>query len=95
MKSIIQKTRECYFCGSTENLHDHHIFAAANRKASEKHGLKCWICGWHHNLGGNGECVHKCRDMDLLLKRIAQAEFEKEHSRAEFMKLIGKSYLED
>ena len=38
--------------------------------------------------------VHYNRDMDLELKRIYQKEYEKNHTREEFIRLIGKSYLD-
>lgn len=47
---------------------------------------------WHHNLGGN-QSVHGNREMDLVLKRLYQQEYEKNHSREDFINLIGKSYL--
>lgn len=94
MKSIIQKSKYCWFCGTGNNLHLHHIFGGANRKASDKHGFTVYLCGYHHNLGGNGKCVHQCREMDLLLKQECQREFEKTHSREEFMEIIHKNYLD-
>ena len=94
MKSIIQAGDRCWFCGTTQNLHTHHIYGGANRNISEKHGFKVRLCAFHHNLGGNGECVHRCREMDLELKRACQEAYEEEHSREEFIKLIGKSYLD-
>lgn len=33
------------------------------------------------------------KEMDLELKRVYQKEYEKTHTREEFIKLIGKSYL--
>ena len=40
MKSIIQKEKRCFFCGSVRNLEKHHIFGGTkNRKWSEKYGL--------------------------------------------------------
>jgi hypothetical protein len=32
-------------------------------------------------------------DLDMMLKRTAQAEFEKTHSREEFISIFGKNYL--
>lgn len=94
MKSIIQAGDRCWFCGTTQNLHTHHIyFGGANRAISEKHGFTVRLCAIHHNLGGNGQCVHRCREMDLELKRACQEAYEEEHSREEFIKLIGKSYI--
>jgi hypothetical protein len=33
--------------------------------------------------------------VDLLLKRLCQVVYEKDHSREDFMKLIGRNYLEE
>lgn len=93
MKSIIQDEKECFICHTTIGLHDHHIFYGnANRKLSEKYGLKCWLCGYHHNL--SKWSVHYNSDLDLTLKRKAQKIFEETHSRNEFLKIFGKNYLE-
>lgn len=93
-KSIMQTGRRCYVCGTTYNLHEHHIFfGTANRKQSEKHGFKVCLCGKHHNLSNEG--IHFNHDLDMRLKRECQAKFEETHSREEFMKIIGKNYLEE
>jgi hypothetical protein len=91
-KSIIQNSKECYVCGTTYNLHDHHIiFGTSNRKNSEKYGLKVWLCLEHHT-GSAG--VHQNREMDLNLKKVAQQHFEaKIGTRNEFRSIFGKSYL--
>ncbi len=92
MKSIIQNEKECFLCKTIYNLHNHHIFyGTANRRLSEKYGLKVWLCGNHHNLSNEG--VHFNRELDLHIKRIGQAAFEKTHTREEFMKIFGKNYL--
>lgn len=96
MKSILQNSdapRQCYFCRFTYNLHLHHIFGGtANRKQSEKYGFKVFLCGFHHNMSNEG--VHFNRELDLKLKRECQRKFEETHSREEFMKIIGKNYLD-
>lgn len=43
----------------------------------------------------SNEGVHFNRELDLKLKRECQEKFEETHSREEFMKIIGKNYLED
>lgn len=92
MKSVIQDKKECYICTATKGLHDHHVFhGTANRKKSEKHGMKVWLCQ-HHHTGGK-HAVHNSRITDLYLKKIAQRKFEETHSREEFMKEFGKNYL--
>ena len=93
MKSIIQDNKCCYVCGSTSNLHEHHIFfGSALRKISERYGLKVWLC-WYHHTGPEG--VHFNKRLDLWLKRIAQSVFEAKHDRTRFMFLIGRNYLEN
>lgn len=92
MESIIQKEKQCYLCGTTYNLHDHHIiFGTSNRKNSERFGLKVWLCQEHHT-GSTG--VHFNRAFDLSLKETAQKRFEAEFGdRNEFRSIFGKSYL--
>ena len=91
--SILQKDKSCYLCGSVAGLEEHHIFAGiANRRISEKYGFKVWLCQRHHT-GKHG--AQYDRDLNLLLKREAQKTFEIHHSRAEWMDLIRKNYLED
>ena len=92
MESIIQSEKECYVCKTTFNLHEHHIcFGTANRKKSEKYGLKVWLCCEHHT-GNTG--VHQNRDLDLHLKKLAQEHFEAEIGTREYFRtVIGKSYL--
>ena len=92
MKSILQTEKVCFICGTTLNLHDHHVIHGnANRKQSEKYGLKVYLCAEHHT-GENG--VHFNKDMDDYLKRIAQEKFESEiGSRESFREIFGKSFL--
>ena len=87
-KSILQSERECYFCGTTIGLDEHHVIhGTSNRANSEKYGLKVYLCRKHHEL------VHKDRKHDLLLKKMAQGVFEKTRTREEFRQIFGKSYL--
>lgn len=88
-KSIIQKDKVCFVCGSP-HVEDHHIYFGPDRKVSEKYGFKVWLCPEHHR--GNAG-AHLNRPLDLALKELCQREYEKTHTRQEFMDLIGKSYL--
>ena len=90
MKSIIQEDKECYFCGTELDLHSHHIFPAANRKNSEKYGLKVWLCGKHHNL--SNDSVHFNSIYMSLLKRIGQLYFEKTYDE-DFKSIFRRNYL--
>lgn len=89
-KSIIQQEKKCFLCGSPY-VHEHHIFGGANRKISEKNGFKVYLCPYHHNMSNNG--VHFNKELDIQLKQLCQSYYELNHSREEFMKLIGKNYL--
>lgn len=89
MKSIIQDEKQCLLCGSP-NVELHHCFFGSLRKISDQHGLTVWLCPEHHR-GNSG--VHFNRELDLWVKRTAQFKFEKNHSREEWFKIIGKNYL--
>lgn len=93
MKTVLQIEKECLVCGTTYNLHEHHIFSGtANRKQSEKYGLKVFLCARHHNMSSEG--VHFNRQLDLKLKRMAQKYFEENcGSRDDFRREFGKSFL--
>ena len=91
MNSILQSTKECFFCHRPDGLHCHHIFGGANRKWSEAYGLKVWLCAPHHNMSDAG--VHFNKAMDIQLKQIAQRAFEDQYGRDKFMQVFGKNYL--
>lgn len=91
MKSILQNKKECYITKSPYGLHKHHIFFGANRKISEQNGFWVWLRYDYHNM--TNYSVHHNRRLDLRLKRECQRKYEETHSREEFIKLIGKSYL--
>lgn len=93
MKSVLQKNKECYYCGTTQCLEEHHVFFGHKcRSVSEEYGMKIWLCNHHHT--GGGESVHKNRKVDLAYKAIAQKQFEETMgSRDDFIRLFGKSYL--
>ena len=91
MKSILQRDKVCYLCGRTSTLERHHIFAGvANKPLSEKYGLWVWLC---HNCHTGTDGAQYDPSKNLLLKRDAQFEFERTHSRAEWMQIFRKNYL--
>lgn len=92
MKSVFQTEKECFICGTTHNVQDHHIIFGSRRKQSEIYGLKVWLCIHHHT--GSNDAVHHNRELDLKLKRMAQ-EYYEEHcgTRKNFIEIFGKSYL--
>jgi len=91
MKSILQDRKECWVCKTIQNLHRHHCFGGANRKHSEKYGLTIYLCGYHHNLSNEG--VHFNKELDLLVKQMAQKKFEEIYSHEQFMKIFKRNYL--
>ena len=92
-KSILQDEKCCWFCETTLDIHLHHIYyGTGNRKISDKHGFTAYLCAKHHNMSNNS--VHFNKEMDLTLKRACQAKFEQAHSREEFVRLIGRNYLD-
>lgn len=96
MRSILQSERVCYITSRTDHLHEHHIYGGANRKVSEANGFKVWLTYDMHN-GNNPEAVHNNSNQgwDLKLKQDCQRKYEETHSRSDFMKLVGRNYLED
>lgn len=90
--SILQNAKECFFTGTTENLQCHHIFpGTANRRMSDKNGFWVWLRYDYHV--GTPYAVHNDRERMTYLQRLCQKEFEKTHTREEFIALIGRSYL--
>jgi hypothetical protein len=94
IKSILQDEKVCYITGQTNNLHCHHIFRGVNRKISDKNGFFVYLAGWLHNQSDHGVHGKYGQELDLMLKRHCQMAYEKEHSREEFMALIGRNYLD-
>ena len=93
MKSIMQKDKFCYYCGTCQSLQLHHIYFGSLRKISDENGFTCWLCMQHHT--GSKQSPHHNREIDLALKKLCQKAYERTHSRAEFMKLIGRNYLDE
>lgn len=89
--SILQTEKECFITQSTDNLHKHHIYAGSRRQISENNGFTVYLRADWHNMASYG--VHNDKSLDLHLKRLCQTKYEETHSREEFIKLIGKSYL--
>lgn len=90
----------CFLCVklhgdyTEKNTEEHHVFFGEGlRDKSEQNGFKCNLCREHHREGD--EAVHNNQEIREYLCRIFQAEYEKTHTREDFMKIIGKNYLED
>lgn len=76
---------------SRKTIQEHHvIYGTANRRLSEKYGLKVYLCLYHHEEGP--EAVHKNAKMSLILKIQAQRAFQKKFPALDWMKIFGKNY---
>lgn len=79
---------------SIEPLDEHHCYGGANRKNSEKYGLKVYI---HHNkchiFGENS--VHRNAKVDRTLKAIVQKRAMRHYgwSVEDFREIFGKNYI--
>lgn len=100
MRSIIQPTKDyCYLCsllngdGSRRNnLEEHHVIHGwANKKLSEKYGLKIYLCPEHHRMGK--QAVHINKEVRHMTEAIAQEKFIETYPEEDFMKIFGKNYL--
>lgn len=99
MMSIIQNNDgRCYLCqllnedyGFKHDIEEHHaIFGTAQRKLSERYGLKFYLCAYHHRTGK--EAVHNNADAARLLKDIAQRRFDEGFQNLNFREIFGKNY---
>ena len=81
----------CLLCRRHGFVHRHHIFEGARRHLSEQYGLVVPLCPDCHTESDFS--VHRCTETALALKRAGQRKFERTHSREEFIKLFGRSYL--
>ncbi len=92
MKSIIQDTKECYFCGRTNDLELHHIFMGQkHRGLADEDGLVVWLCANHHRISNNS--VHLNKEMRLTLQILGQKKYLETHSMEEWMERYGKNYI--
>ena len=87
MKSIIQSECECFVCGTTQWLEEHHILGGPNRKWSEKYGLKVYLCKRHHME------AHQNELLALKLKQTAQRAFERKYKKTSFLAVFGRLYI--
>lgn len=80
----ITKTGKCEYCQQySKRLDPHEVYGGSNRKRSIQNGFVKKLCRKCHS---NKEVIEQ-------LKVEVQKEFEKTHTREEFIKLIGKSYI--
>ena len=80
----IVKSGICEYCRQySKRLDPHEAYGGSNRKRSIKYKFVKLICP-------------KCHSNEAIINQLridTQKEFEKEHTREEFIKIIGKSYI--
>ena len=89
-KSILQPdVKECFISGSIINLDKHHVYGGIkNRNLADRYG--CWV--WlRHDI--HMRLHDQDKELDRYLKEECQKKFEETHTREEFRKLFGRSYL--
>lgn len=78
----------CYRCKTWVNNPDrHHVFNGAYRHKSEEDGYVVYVHRQCHEL------IHRNAEIRLKMKAEAQRDYEKTHSREEFIERYGRSYL--
>lgn len=85
------ETGICFLCRRHTETALHHIYFGPKRKMSDKNGFTVFLCPDCHQYAPHA--VHRCRETDLHLKGLCQAKYEETHSRADFMRLVGRNYL--
>lgn len=101
MKSILQKNKRiCFLCvylhgdDHEQFTHCHHaVHGTANRKLSERYGLKYYLCPMHHEF--SPEAVHRNKDIDTLLIKAAEIVFITKHGADKWMEIFEKNWLSD
>lgn len=93
-KSILTDNLEVSYLSGRPAECIHHIYGGAGRrKISEREGFIVPLTNAEHNMSNQG--VHFNKKLDLWFKCLCQSIYEKTHTREEFIKLIGRSYLDD
>jgi sulfur relay (sulfurtransferase) complex TusBCD TusD component (DsrE family) len=93
VRSIIpQDPNRCYLCGEAADwrgMHEHHVFGRANRKISEKYGLKVRVCAnCHDRVHADSE---ERESLQAKLQTIAMKVYN--WTVEDFRKIFGKSYV--
>jgi hypothetical protein len=89
---LVEDLEHCIVCGRSPVEMHHVLFGnfGAGRKSSDKDGYVIPLCCEHHR-GNTG--IHHDQGMRLQWARIAQKHFEENHSRQDFIKRYGRSFL--
>ena len=89
-----QELYMCEVCKMAPAVTTHEVYyGTANRKISIKNGFQVKICPRCHDAAHYK--IDLVTDVNKVLRKQFQREYEKNHSRQEFIKLIGQNYLRE
>lgn len=74
---------KCYYCGNVGTMDLHEVYGGSNRLRSIRMGFVVPLCRKCHS---NEKVIN-------YLRILIQKEFEKTHTREEFIEITGKSYI--
>lgn len=78
----------CEICGKREATDAHHLISGtANRQLADADKILLKLCRGCH------DDIHRNSTTATLSKMVGQLLYEKEHSREEFLKRYGRSYI--
>lgn len=86
MKSKVTDYEACIICDRPKD-HTHHLELGANRKKADQDGLTIPLCHECHAW------IHDQPRATKLGRMLAQAVYEQDHTRQEFLKRYEKSNL--
>jgi hypothetical protein len=87
-----QELYMCEVCGMSPAVTTHEVYyGTANRKVSIKNGFQVKICARCHDAAHYK--IDIGIDVNRKLRERFQREYEKNHTRQEFIELIGHNYL--
>ena len=75
--------KHCFYCGRETKTDLHEVWGGSNRKRSIKNGFVIPLC----------RSCHSNEKIILELRKTLQKEYEKTHTRQEFIDIIGKSSI--
>ena len=91
-KSIIQSDWDrCYLCGRPATETHHVMSGTANRKLSEKYGLKVRLC--HNCHTGSDHSAQYDPEKNRMLKIEAQMAFEQLYGHDKWMQTFRRNYI--
>lgn len=85
----------CYVCGTTQNLHVHHVYGGVGRRpVSDREGCWVFLCARHHNMSNAG--IHFDKELDALVKAECQRRWMERESATidDFRRVFYVNYID-